>query len=1764
MKHKIWKVLSALALVCCMAVGFAACKPQEQEPPEETTYTVTYALGDHAADNAQVPASQTVAEGEMITLPAAVAAEEGWSFGGWKGSGDAVLAAGAEYAVTADVTFTAQWEEETAPVPVTYTVTYALGEHAAQDAQLPAAQTAEANTQITLAAAVSAAEGWTFRGWTDGTKTYAAGEQFAVTANVTLTAVWEEVPPAPVTYTVTYALGEHAAQGAQLPAAQTAEANTQITLPAAVSAAEGWAFRGWTDGTKTYAAGETFPVTADVTLTAVWEEVIPPAPVTYTVTYALGEHAAQGAQLPAAQTAQENTQITLAAAVSAAEGWTFQGWTDGAKTYAAGETFTVTADVTLTAVWKEAVITVRFDANGGTGTMAEDTFVYGDNYHFPALTFTAPEGMQLRGWSPDKVTIFSPAISENGYRAFIVGNAITFYAMWQEIPPVMHTITFELGMHAAEGSEVPAPMTAAEGSEITMPTAPAAEEGWEFFGWVFDGYRYDPGTPYRVVSDVTFTAVWALIMPEIPATYTLSYYSGVYSGSGIAGETPAAVQVEAGAAFTFPASPWTRDGYTFAGWKVQHNTAAEGEEAYWEDLSDAVYQPNATFTMPAEDVRLTATWEKVIINVTVKFDANGGTGSMADDAFELGKTYWLPEEIGFTAPTGMQFAGWSLDKTELLNTAISQGDYRDFVVDNVLTVYAMWENVPVYSDIAEIAGVWKNGDIELVVSETGADATEGIVGTVIFGGVAFAVYAMPDGTFYGYDFRYNEYVLSFADEILTVEMTGESVQTSIFEGKTPLSEDAASATLGRWVRSDTAQKWLITQDTAYYGNNLSQASVTMIDKYVLIRYMALGTEYCYVLSAANDGLAGTFYGDMETPVQQVSFSAGSYFTLTVEGVLNQFVDAGTAPDATKIVVPTAPEGQTFDKWVTADTQTDFDLSAVMTADASITAVFAQSSAAEAIYEGEYTHSSFLGSFTIVAFSVNVDEMKLAYRLEGATDYTEVSVTDESDSQWKPSGVGTYWDVSIENTPFYVGFSADQSTLYLCNFNDEEIATFTKGGGEAPDTKVTVTFVNGKTVFATAEVSVGETVAIPTDIPVSESGKAFRYWTDENGEYDFDTPISADLTLYAAFAWKVTFDVGEGASGSVAPVWVTIWTPRGIPLPTSDGLSNGTKQFGGWMYAGQVYAGGSSFIPEDYTQLGNVTFTAVWEEEPAPTMFEITFTDADGSNYGTFTTTTSGWLNSTNRPEDPVKSGYAFLYWALDDGTQIDLGTYYFEADTTVYAIFLAVVSNAEFVGVWSDATHEVVIVSMEGWDGGEYLYAVLDGMYFAYEAEPGTQASRTLLNALDRSALCTLSLSDGALTVTYANTETFTIAARTETSVQSVTFEQLNGKQYKNDTTQISFMIDEYGYPVVTVNENASWDVNGIVGAYINIVLADEDYAIVNSYLLCLEGNTLSGYDVNGMPVIFTEVQESQPQITYEDGLLTYVDEEGVSQSMLFSLESNKGTVSVGSEAFYYENGLYLDLAMVCVEGLASDERVVGFVMDGVLYAADDAVALTGQEMRAVVEDTSVAFGSPDAAQWNIPQWQSVLRKGESAVYYGRMTSDGKLNYNTIHVLLWQTLNAQGGADGVVRMDWYVQGQDSDVATTNVPDMNWTVTKRLGPDWTTYLATIQSCSVTVVLQWKNPECLQVAYFVQGDNGISFPMIYDIRAASGSLPDWYCIGFSARAQRQRWSGMKGANTAPITSATCAEPSIGRRSTRLLLLRRRRQMQTDRSRSAEILP
>ena len=77
--------------------------------------------------------------------------------------------------------------------------------------------------------------------------------------------------------------------------------------------------------------------------------------------------------------------------------------------------------------------------------------------------------------------------------------------------------------------------------------------------------------------------------------------------------------------------------------------------------------------------------EPAVTTHTVSFDANGGTGSMADVTGVSGE-YTLPEN-GFTAPEGMQFKAWSVDGDEK-----AVGDKITMTAN--VTVKAIWEALP--------------------------------------------------------------------------------------------------------------------------------------------------------------------------------------------------------------------------------------------------------------------------------------------------------------------------------------------------------------------------------------------------------------------------------------------------------------------------------------------------------------------------------------------------------------------------------------------------------------------------------------------------------------------------------------------------------------------------------------------------------------------------------------------------------------------------------------------------------------------------------------------------------------------------------------------------------------------------------------------------------------------------------------------------------------------------------------------------------------
>ena len=123
---------------------------------------------------------------------------------------------------------------------------------------------------------------------------------------------------------------------------QTVQKGTNVILEAPTK--EGHLFKGWKDEKgNSYPAGEDgkvkITVTGAMTLTAAWEVR------TFTVTYVLLDGETR------TETAAYGQNVTLGE--EPRTGYTSVGWKDSEKVYHAGETITVTGDMTLTAEWKK-------------------------------------------------------------------------------------------------------------------------------------------------------------------------------------------------------------------------------------------------------------------------------------------------------------------------------------------------------------------------------------------------------------------------------------------------------------------------------------------------------------------------------------------------------------------------------------------------------------------------------------------------------------------------------------------------------------------------------------------------------------------------------------------------------------------------------------------------------------------------------------------------------------------------------------------------------------------------------------------------------------------------------------------------------------------------------------------------------------------------------------------------------------------------------------------------------------------------------------------------------------------------------------------------------------------------------------------------------------------------------------------------------------------------------------------------------------------
>ncbi len=447
-----------------------------------------------------------------------------------------------------------------------------------------------------------------------------------------------------------------------------------LTVSSTVPTYEGHDFLGWSrdkSGSPSIEAGSVQQVDKgeDITLYAQWVEkdatlrlMNDDDTVFYTGTVKWGSQAAFPADVP------KKT------------GYTFVGWsaTKGSATseYIGAGGVVLTAETTdLYPVWdKDNVLySLIFDANEGTG--APETLSVRDKAE--SHTFVIPEGYPTLdgygcvGWS----------ITRNGDVAYVAGDEVelgwenpseTLYAAW--VPVVTYTVTFE----ADGASSIPDPVSGQsieKSIDLTIPEAKPVRGGYEFLGWAEAGSeeaKYQPGATITVSdANTVLHAIWK----KVPVTFSVTFRA-----NGGEGDVPVVASItseESEHSVTIPDVRPSKVGYEFLGWATS-NVAETAE-----------YLPGGTIVLKdsAPTMELYAVWKALDVFI-LSFDANGGENA-PDEVIGYGKsecTVTIPTDVPTKADH--RFVGWSEGKDGQA-TVSRASEYT--MTSKEATLYAVWE-----------------------------------------------------------------------------------------------------------------------------------------------------------------------------------------------------------------------------------------------------------------------------------------------------------------------------------------------------------------------------------------------------------------------------------------------------------------------------------------------------------------------------------------------------------------------------------------------------------------------------------------------------------------------------------------------------------------------------------------------------------------------------------------------------------------------------------------------------------------------------------------------------------------------------------------------------------------------------------------------------------------------------------------------------------------------------------------------------------------
>lgn len=405
---------------------------------------------------------------------------------------------------------------------------------------------------------------------------------------------------------------------------------------------------------------------------------------------------------------------------TASDGYEFVGWFDaasGGTAVSTSTTYTYKYDISYTgktvyARFKKQykiLFGVHSSGHGSLTAKVGDTSISSGNRvnYGSEVVFTAKpdDGYQIEGWYKDSNCTTSLGNGTNNTYTVTVTTGTNVHVKFEAIPANSHNITYtEEGTGWTYGNSNPT--TAEEGATVTFVVNPTA------------GYRVSVSSDGPALTGPDADNQYTFTMPTKDVKITVDakpeqYTVTLNKQSGTGG--PSSVTATYAAAMP-TITPPTRTGYTFNGY---FDATSGGTKYYNADGSSAKNWDKTSNTT------LYAQW--TANKYTVKFNANGGKGSMSDQSHTYGVSKTLTPNA-FTR-TGYTFEGWNTnadgtgtsytDKQSISNLSSTDGA--------TVNLYAVWQALPPTPVILKPNDQWKQANARYAIYYWGDGDTNGWV-----------------------------------------------------------------------------------------------------------------------------------------------------------------------------------------------------------------------------------------------------------------------------------------------------------------------------------------------------------------------------------------------------------------------------------------------------------------------------------------------------------------------------------------------------------------------------------------------------------------------------------------------------------------------------------------------------------------------------------------------------------------------------------------------------------------------------------------------------------------------------------------------------------------------------------------------------------------------------------------------------------------------------------------------------------------------------